>query len=161
MIFITLNGFVSAQENTKSESQEHRYSISLKNILLWSNGINFTANISQQINLETTISIALAYGAEAGVNYFIFEDEKKYNPYTGLHAGWMTMTFLTRSDYLAIMIPLGMEFYRKRWVLGIETGYMFMKESSYHKGDFSPYRHENHHLPYYAAKVGFRFPSKK
>ena len=137
------------------------YSVALKNIMLWSNGVNFSYRFTPHLSIEATGSLVLAQGGEVGINYFFSKKIKKYNLYTGIHGGWMKMYFLSRSDYLGFMIPIGMEFYRKRWILGVETGYMFLHESSYQQGAYSPYRYENHHLPYYSVKIGFRFPQKK
>jgi hypothetical protein len=160
-IVLLLCFFQPVFAQNKSKSSFPTYTIALKNILLWSNGINFSSRFTPHLSIEATGSLVLAQGGEIGINYFFSEEIKKYNFYTGIHGGWMTMYFLSRSDYLGFMIPIGMEFYRKKWVLGVETGYMFLRESSYHQGDFAPYWFGNYHLPYYSAKIGLRFPWKK
>ena len=150
-----------AQSSPTLYHQSNYYAISIKNILFFSNGFNYSTRVTEQIGVQATLSLLFATGAEVGVDYFFLKNEKEFNPYTGLHAAWMTMKLLTRSDYLGIMVPIGVEIYKGLWLFGFETGYMFLRESSYRQGDFSPNRYENHHLPYFAGKVGFRLPRKK
>jgi len=163
---IFLTALISAKASVTipdTAIHKYRYGISARLNSLLAGGIAFDAFISPRINLEASGSIFLTIGGEAGLNYHFFKKPLdlrigNWSPYTGIHTGYYELHFLTRTNYAAIYIPVGIQHLDKsRLSLAFDIGYSMQRIEDYHQGDYEPYRTYIDYLPMGRFKIGYRW----